>query len=55
MFTTGGHGTHALYKANVPVLAQDVCTYLLERSIPDTMICAGLKQGGVDTCQVTVA
>ncbi|KAL4216724.1 Transmembrane protease serine 2 [Mactra antiquata] len=48
---SGGHGTHALYKANVPVLAPDVCTYLLDRSIPTTMICAGFKQGGVDTCQ----
>ncbi|XP_052786390.1 trypsin-2-like [Mya arenaria] len=48
---SGGHGTHALYKANVPVLPTDVCTYLLDRSIPNTMICAGFKQGGVDTCQ----
>ncbi|KAH3867549.1 serine protease 41-like [Dreissena polymorpha] len=48
---TGGHGTHALYKANIPVLAQSVCTYLLDRTIPNTMICAGFKQGGVDTCQ----
>ncbi|XP_060594516.1 plasma kallikrein-like [Ruditapes philippinarum] len=48
---TGGHGTHALYKANIPVLAQPVCTFLLDRTIPDTMICAGLKQGGIDSCQ----
>ncbi|WAR30093.1 KLKB1-like protein [Mya arenaria] len=46
---SGGHGTHALYKANVPVLPTDVCTYLLDRSIPNTMICAGFKQGGGDS------
>ncbi|KAK3597930.1 hypothetical protein CHS0354_042273 [Potamilus streckersoni] len=48
---SGGSGTHNLYKANVPLLSNDVCTYLMDRPIPETEVCAGLKQGGVDTCQ----
>lgn len=49
---SGGHGTHHLYKANVPVLNHKVCEFLFNPAkIPDTMICAGLKNGGVDTCQ----
>ena len=49
----GGHGTHHLYKANVPVLNHRVCEYLFDPTvIPDSMLCAGLKNGGVDSCQV---
>lgn len=48
----GGHGTRGLYKADVPLISNDVCTYLMDRTIPATEVCAGRKHGGVDTCQV---
>lgn len=49
---TGGHGTRALYKANITEFAQDDCTNLLTLTIPDTMLCAGTDQRGIDSCQV---
>ena len=48
----GGHGTHGLYKADVPLLSNEVCSYLMDRQIPGTEVCAGRKHGGVDSCQV---
>ncbi|OWF39281.1 chymotrypsinogen A-like isoform X1 [Mizuhopecten yessoensis] len=48
---TGGHGTHALYKADLPLISNQVCSYLMDRTIPGTEICAGQKHGGVDSCQ----
>ncbi|XP_063438429.1 serine protease 30-like [Mytilus trossulus] len=47
----GGHGTHGLYKADVPLLSNEVCSYLMDRQIPGTEVCAGRKHGGVDSCQ----
>lgn len=47
----GGFGTRYLYKANVPILSNEVCSYLLDRTIPSGEICAGEKMGGVDSCQ----
>jgi hypothetical protein len=51
---TGGHGTHNLYKADVPLLSNEICSYLMDRPIPDTEVCAGRKHGGVDSCQVMI-
>lgn len=48
---SGGHGTRGLYKADVPLISNEVCTYLMDRTIPNTEVCAGRKQGGVDSCQ----
>ncbi|KAK3094469.1 hypothetical protein FSP39_002121 [Pinctada imbricata] len=48
---SGGVGTHNLYKADVPLLSNEVCSYLMDRTIPNTELCAGRKRGGVDSCQ----
>ncbi|KAK7106790.1 prostasin-like [Littorina saxatilis] len=48
---TGGVGTRYLYKANVPLLSNEVCSYLLNRTIAQGEVCAGQRQGGVDACQ----
>ncbi|XP_076459882.1 coagulation factor XI-like [Babylonia areolata] len=48
---SGGYGTRYLYKANVPVLTNEVCSYLLNRPITEGELCAGERMGGVDTCQ----
>ena len=50
---TGGHGTRYLYKASVPLLSNEVCSYLMDRTISPGEICAGQKMGGVDACQVS--
>ncbi|XP_041355351.1 polyserase-2-like [Gigantopelta aegis] len=46
-----GVGTRHLLKVSVPVLSQEVCSYLMDRTIPPTEICAGRKHGGHDACQ----
>lgn len=44
----------SLRKVNVPVVNSKVCqrAYRLFRSISDRMLCAGLRRGGKDSCQV---
>ncbi|KAK7484649.1 hypothetical protein BaRGS_00024057 [Batillaria attramentaria] len=44
----GGHGTRFLYKANIPLISNEVCSYLLDRQISDGELCAGEKMGGID-------
>lgn len=48
----GGVGTRSLLKADVPLISNAVCSYLMDRTIPATEVCAGRKHGGVDSCQV---
>jgi hypothetical protein len=50
----GGNVSNVLLEATVPLIADDVCSSLLDPSapfVPETMICAGVLAGGVDTCQ----
>lgn len=48
---SGGVGTRSLLKADVPLISNAVCSYLMDRTIPATEVCAGRKHGGVDSCQ----
>ncbi|MGZ3653429.1 MAG: serine protease [Bdellovibrionota bacterium] len=59
-FVTAGWGTTAdggfelpnmLQKVTVPFVADDVCAKAYPGQTTDTMICAGLQQGGKDSCQ----
>lgn len=49
----GSPGTAYLVSANIPVVANDVCNQPLSynHTITDNMICAGLRDGGLDSCQ----
>ena len=40
-----------LMKANVPLVDTDTCNNYMRGGISDHMICAGYKEGGVDSCQ----
>jgi len=48
----GGSLPDVLYKVEVPVISDDECRAAYgEDEIYDSMICAGLEQGGKDSCQ----
>ena len=38
-------------QASVPLVSQARCKQAYGRSIHESMICAGLDQGGIDSCQ----
>ena len=40
-----------LIQATVPVVSRQGCNTAYPGKIHDSMICAGLDQGGIDTCQ----
>ncbi|XP_030843483.1 transmembrane protease serine 9 [Strongylocentrotus purpuratus] len=49
---SGGISPNQLYQVNVPIVSQEACEAAYgSRSIDETMICAGLKEGGKDSCQ----
>jgi len=48
---SGGSQPETLQQASVPIVHQDTCKTSYPNQIDDTMICAGLKQGGIDACQ----
>lgn len=59
-FVTAGWGTESdggydlpnmLQKVTVPWVADDVCAKAYPNQTTNTMICAGLQQGGKDSCQ----
>merc|ERR1712168_1400321 len=48
----GGHLSDVLKKVQVPVVSDEECRAAYgESQIKDSMICAGLKEGGKDSCQ----
>ena len=48
----GGSLARNLMKVDVPVVSDDNCRDAYgQNDIPDSMICAGLDQGGKDSCQ----
>lgn len=48
---SGGASTNVLMQASVPIKSHSQCQRSYYRQIHDSMVCAGLDQGGVDTCQ----
>ena len=49
--SSGGPSPSVLMQASVPVVSQEKCKQAYGSGIHDSMICAGLDQGGVDSCQ----
>lgn len=48
---SGGSQPNALMQASVPLVSKLRCLDAYPGKIDDSMLCAGLDQGGVDTCQ----
>ena len=48
---SGGVSPNILQQAQVPIVNRTRCDKAYPGKIHDSMICAGLKQGGIDTCQ----
>ncbi|XP_068711848.1 MAM and LDL-receptor class A domain-containing protein 1-like isoform X1 [Montipora foliosa] len=49
--SSGGHRPEILHQASVPIASRARCDRAYPGLIHDSMICAGLDQGGVDACQ----
>lgn len=49
--SSGGGTPDKLQQASVPIAGRDRCDKAYPRRIHDSMICAGLDQGGIDSCQ----
>jgi hypothetical protein len=55
---SGGPKPEVLYEAQVPVFDHRVCNDIfnlagLDEKLTDTFICAGVKEGGTDACEVS--
>ena len=48
---SGGSEPNSLMEAQVPLVSKQRCQSSYPGKIDDTMLCAGLDEGGVDTCQ----
>ena len=48
---SGGNQPNALMQASVPLVSKQRCLAAYPQKIDDSMLCAGLDQGGVDACQ----
>jgi len=48
---SGGNRTNVLMQASVPIKSDAACKKSYPNKIHDSMVCAGLDQGGIDTCQ----
>ena len=49
--SSGGSSPRVLMQASVPVVEQSSCRKAYGSSIHESMICAGLENGGIDSCQ----
>jgi len=49
--SSGGSSPYVLMQASVPVVSQEKCKKAYYNRIHDSMICAGLDEGGIDSCQ----
>lgn len=49
--TESGSLAKTLMEVSVPLVANDVCAVSYPDQIDETMVCAGLKEGGKDSCQ----
>lgn len=49
--SSGGPFPNSLMQASVPLVSKQRCINAYPGEIDDTMLCAGLNVGGVDTCQ----
>ena len=49
--TSGGRQPNVLMQASVPLVSKKQCLQGYPNKIDDSMLCAGLDQGGVDACQ----
>ena len=49
--SSGGSAPNTLMEAQVPLVSKQRCQSVYPGQIDDTMLCAGLDAGGVDTCQ----
>ena len=49
--SSGGPSAHSLMQAEVPLVSQARCESAYPDQIDDSMLCAGLDDGGVDSCQ----
>ena len=47
----GGSQPNVLMQASVPLVSKARCLKAYKNKIDDTMLCAGLEQGGIDACQ----
>ena len=48
---SGGPSAYSLMQAEVPLVSQSRCETAYPDQIDDSMLCAGLDVGGVDSCQ----
>ena len=48
---SGGYQPNTLMQASVPLVSKQRCSNVYPGKIDDSMLCAGLDQGGIDTCQ----
>ncbi|KAJ7355075.1 hypothetical protein OS493_028296 [Desmophyllum pertusum] len=48
---SGGASPDVLQQVSVPVVTEAKCKHAYGSSIHDSMVCAGLDQGGKDSCQ----
>ena len=46
-----GSSPNTLMQASVPLVSKELCTDVYPGRIDDSMLCAGLDEGGVDSCQ----
>jgi len=52
MHLTGGSTSGTLFEVTVPTMTNTECNTKYGGSITDNMICAGIPEGGKDSCQV---